>query len=68
MRRPEISSTGLPSTTRRSQAIRKPAGEDDLVDLNDDLREAFRARSVQHPAAVAGDASLDDPRRGKVNG
>jgi pimeloyl-ACP methyl ester carboxylesterase len=39
-------------------------GEEDLVDLNEDLRAAFRARSVPQPAAVATDPQrLSDDRR-----
>lgn len=39
-------------------------GEEDLVDLDDDLRDAFRARSVPQPAAVATDPQrLGDDRR-----
>lgn len=38
--------------------------EEDLVDLDDDLREAFRARAVPSPARVATDAQrLSDDRR-----
>ena len=39
-------------------------GEEDLRDLNEELRETFRARAVPHPAAVASDAqALTDERR-----
>ena len=39
-------------------------GEDDLRDLDDDLREAFRARAVPQPAGVATDRQvLSDERR-----
>jgi pimeloyl-ACP methyl ester carboxylesterase len=38
--------------------------EEDLVDLDDDMRTAFRARSVPEPAAVANDPQrLSDDRR-----
>jgi len=38
--------------------------EEDLRDLDDDLREAFRARAVPHPAAVASEPQvLTDERR-----
>jgi len=39
-------------------------GDDDLRDLDDDLRRAFRARAVPEPAAVASDPQvLTDKRR-----
>lgn len=39
-------------------------GDADLVDLDDELRAAFRARAIPEPAAVATDAiSLSDERR-----
>jgi pimeloyl-ACP methyl ester carboxylesterase len=39
-------------------------GEDDLLDLDDGLREAFRARAVPQPTGVARDRQvLSDPRR-----
>lgn len=39
-------------------------GEEDLVDLDDHLRKAFRARAIPHPAAVASDPQvLTDDRR-----
>ena len=39
-------------------------GEEDLRDLGDELREAFRARAIPEPAAVASDAqALADDRR-----
>jgi pimeloyl-ACP methyl ester carboxylesterase len=38
--------------------------DEDLRDLDDDLRDAFRARAVPEPAAVASDPQvLTDPRR-----
>jgi pimeloyl-ACP methyl ester carboxylesterase len=38
--------------------------DEDLVDLDDELREVFRARAVPEPAGVACDAQvLHDPRR-----
>lgn len=40
---------------------------EDLVDLDDDLREAFRARAIPQPARTATDAQqLRDPRRYEV--
>jgi pimeloyl-ACP methyl ester carboxylesterase len=39
-------------------------GDEDLRDLDEDLREAFRARAIPHPAAVASDPqALRDDRR-----
>jgi pimeloyl-ACP methyl ester carboxylesterase len=39
-------------------------GEEDLVDLDDDLRDRFRAMSVPEPVGVASDRQvLGDPRR-----
>ena len=39
-------------------------GDEDLVDLDDDLRAEFRARAIPEPAAVATDAmQLSDERR-----
>ena len=39
----------------------------DLIDLDDDLRAAFRARAIPMPARVASDAQrLSDPRRYEV--
>lgn len=41
--------------------------EADLIDLDDDLRAAFRARSIPMPARVASDAQrLSDPRRYEI--
>ena len=42
-------------------------GPEDLVDLNDDLRAAFRARAIPEPKAVASDKQqLGDERRLRV--
>jgi len=38
-------------------------GEDDLLDLNDELKEAFRARAVPQPAGVARDRQVLVDRR-----
>jgi pimeloyl-ACP methyl ester carboxylesterase len=42
-------------------------GEEDLRDLDDELREAFRARAVPEPSAVAYDRQvLNDERRSDI--
>ena len=42
-------------------------GEEDLVDLDDDLRTSFRERAIPEPAQVATDRqTLNDPRRYEV--
>lgn len=42
-------------------------GEEDLVDLDDDLRTSFRERAIPQPARVATDRqTLSDPRRYEV--
>jgi pimeloyl-ACP methyl ester carboxylesterase len=42
-------------------------GEEDLIDLDDDLRRSFRERAIPEPARVASDRqTLSDPRRYEV--